>query len=262
MPDTSTWPDPVTIVSIVISLRVSVPVLSEQITDAEPSVSTDDNRFTIARWRAMRCTPRARTSDRIVGKPSGTAATASDTPTSSTDTRSEASSMSDVSRMAVTTTAAMTMTASPSMRPMWETSRCSGVRSSSVLPSSSATRPISVPMPVAVTTARPRPRVTAVPLKTMLTRSPRAAGSPRAVTSFSTGSLSPVSDASATVSEAASTSRASADTASPALSTTTSPGTRSVAATRCSWPSRTTPAVAAAMRWSAATACSARASCT
>ena len=37
--------------------------------------------------------------------------------------------------------------------------------------------PISVAMPVAVTTARPRPRVTAVPLKTMFTRSARPAGS-------------------------------------------------------------------------------------
>ena len=51
-------------------------------------------------------------------------------------------------------------------------SRCSGVRSSSVRPSRRATWPISVSMPVAVTTARPRPRVTAVPLKTMLSRSP------------------------------------------------------------------------------------------
>ena len=37
------------------------------------------------------------------------------------------------------------------------TSRCSGVRSSSVRPSRRATLPISVAMPVAVTTARPRP---------------------------------------------------------------------------------------------------------
>ena len=48
---TSTSPDGVTTFSIVISFFVSVPVLSEQTTDAEPSVSTDDSRFTIARWR-------------------------------------------------------------------------------------------------------------------------------------------------------------------------------------------------------------------
>ena len=101
MPVTSTSPDGVTTFSIVISFFVSVPVLSEHTTDAEPSVSTEDSLFTIARWRAMRCTPRASTTDRMAGSPSGTAATASDTPTSSTSTRSEASSMSAVSRIAV-----------------------------------------------------------------------------------------------------------------------------------------------------------------
>ena len=80
-------------------------------------------------------------------------------------------------------------------------------------------------MPVAVTTARPRPRVTAVPLKTMLRRSPSAAVPPSAATSLSTASLSPVSEASATISEAASTSRASALTASPSASSRMSPGT-------------------------------------
>ena len=83
---TSTSPEAVTTFSIVISFLVSVPVLSEQITDAEPSVSTDESLFTIARRRAMRCTPSASTTDRIAGSPSGTAATASETPTSSTAT--------------------------------------------------------------------------------------------------------------------------------------------------------------------------------
>ena len=69
------------------------------------------------------------------------------------------------------------------------------------------------------------------------------AGSESAATSFSTASLSPVSDASATVSDAASTSRASALTASPSARSRTSPGTISVAGTRCSRPSRTTLAV-------------------
>ena len=47
---------------------------------------------------------------------------------------------------------------------MCDTSRCSGVGSSSVPPSSRAMVPISVSMAVAVTTARPRPLATAVPL--------------------------------------------------------------------------------------------------
>ncbi len=176
LPVTSTSPEGVTTFSMVISFRVRVPVLSEHTTEADPNVSTDDSFLTIARSPAMRCTPKASTTDRIAGSPSGTAATASDTPTSNTSTRSEASPMSVVSRMAATTTTAMTTTASPRVRPIRSTSRCSGVRSSSVWPSRRATVPISVAMPVAVTTARPRPRVTAVPLQTMLTRSPSAAG--------------------------------------------------------------------------------------
>ena len=58
-------------------------------------------------------------------------------------------------------------------------------------------------MPVAVTTARPRPLATAVPLKTMLAGRP-AAGPASVAASLSTASLSPVSDASATLSAAAS----------------------------------------------------------
>ncbi len=103
--------------SMVISLRVNVPVLSEQIAEAEPSVSTDDSRLTIA-WRlAIRCTPSASTTERIAGRPSGTAATASDTPTSRTSTTSVAPSMSEVSRIAPITTTAMTTTAMPSILP-------------------------------------------------------------------------------------------------------------------------------------------------
>jgi hypothetical protein len=73
----------------------------------EPSVSTDDSFLTMARWAAMRCTPRASTTDRIAGRPSGTAATASETPSSRTSTRSLGSRMSEVSRIAATTTTAM-----------------------------------------------------------------------------------------------------------------------------------------------------------
>ncbi len=132
---------------MVISLRVSVPVLSEHTTEAEPSVSTDDSRFTMAWRRAMRWTPRASTTERTAGNPSGTAATARDTPTSSTSTASLASSMSEVRKIPATTTRAMITTAIPSSRPRRETSRCSGVGSSSVLPNSRAIVPISVSMP-------------------------------------------------------------------------------------------------------------------
>ena len=261
MPPIVTSPDAVTIRWIVISLRVSVPVLSEPITDAEPSVSTDDSFLTIACRRAIRWTPRARITDRIAGSPSGTAATASDTPINRTSMRSVGARISEVARIAAMTMTAMPMTAMPSVRPTRSISRWSGVRSFVVAASSVAIRPISVPMPVAVTTARPRPRETAVPLNTMFTRSPSCAGPGSGPAPLRTGSLSPVSEDSPTVIDAACSRRASALTASPSARTRMSPGTTSWAGIVTSRPSRTTWALGAAMRASAATARSALRSC-
>ena len=247
-------PEAVTTRSIVISARVSVPVLSVQITEAAPSVSTDDRFLTMALCFAMRCTPMASTTDRIAGKPSGTAATASDTPSSSTATTSAAVRMSEISRIVATTTVAITTTAMPSMRPMRATSMPSGVGASMVASSMPAMAPTSVCMPVAVTTARPVPCAMAVPLNTMSSRSPSAAGADSVVASFSTASLSPVNDASSTRNDEASSKRASAPTASPSPSTSRSPGTSSALGTRSACPSRTTADVTAVMRASAATA--------
>ena len=125
-------PEAVITRSMVISERVSVPVLSEQMTEAEPSVSTDESFLTMALRFAIRCTPIASTTDRIAGRPSGTAATASDTPSSRTVMTSAALRMSEISSTVATTTTAMTTTAMPSMRPIRPTSFCSGVGSSSV----------------------------------------------------------------------------------------------------------------------------------
>ena len=55
---------------------VNVPVLSEQITPAQPRVSTAGSFFTMAWWRTIRCTPRASTMVTMAGRPSGMAATA------------------------------------------------------------------------------------------------------------------------------------------------------------------------------------------
>lgn len=57
-------------------LVVRVPVLSEQITEVQPSVSTDGRLRTIAFFFAMRLVPRARQVVITAGKPSGIAATA------------------------------------------------------------------------------------------------------------------------------------------------------------------------------------------
>ena len=63
----------------VISFFVSVPVLSESITVVAPRVSTDESCFIIAFLRARVWTPRARAIVIVAGRPSGTAATATDT---------------------------------------------------------------------------------------------------------------------------------------------------------------------------------------
>ena len=94
-------------------------------------------------------------------------------------------------------TAAMTSTTRPSVLPTRSSSRCSGVVSLGASSSIPAIRPISVCIPVATTTARPRPYVTVVPLNTMLARSPIPASSGIGSASFATGRLSPVSAASA-----------------------------------------------------------------
>jgi hypothetical protein len=147
------------------------------------------------------------------------------------------------------------------MWPMRATSRCSGVASLSVVASNSAILPISVAIAVAVTSARPDPCATAVPLNTMSSRSPTAAGADSVAGSLSTASLSPVSEASCTRNAFASTSRASAPTASPSASTSKSPRTSSALGTRTSRPSRSTPDVTAVILASAATAFCALSSC-
>jgi len=55
---------------------VSVPVLSEHITEVQPRVSTDGNDLTIAFFLAIRRVPRAKQVVITAGKPSGMAATA------------------------------------------------------------------------------------------------------------------------------------------------------------------------------------------
>jgi hypothetical protein len=147
----------VTTVRTVISFLVRVPVLSEAITVAEPRVSTAGSRRTIAFRRAMRCTPMARTAVTMAGSPSGTAATARATPRMRTSKIAAGSRTPSTSRMVATITAAMTSTTAPSSLPVRSSSFCSGVASSSVRRRRPATLPSSVSIPVAVTTALPRP---------------------------------------------------------------------------------------------------------
>ena len=55
---------------------MSVPVLSEQMTDVQPRVSTDGSERTIAFFFAIRRVPNARQVVMTAGRPSGMAATA------------------------------------------------------------------------------------------------------------------------------------------------------------------------------------------
>ena len=58
----------------------------------------------------------------------------------------------------------MATTSLDSVVPSWVSFRCSGVSSCSVWASTPAILPISVSMPVAVMTARPRPETTVLPM--------------------------------------------------------------------------------------------------
>ena len=123
-------------------------------------------------------------------------------------------------------------------------------------------RPISVSMPVAVTTAMALPAVTRQPEKTMLVRSPSAASSSGvAEASFSAASDSPVREDSSTARPVASMRRASAATRSPVLSRRMSPGTTSAVSTSTRAPSRSTRQVGLLRLESASRARSAPRSC-
>ena len=71
----------------------------------------------------------AKTMDRMAGRPSGTAATASDTPSIITDTSEATLCTSVTSRTALTTSTQITITARPSIWPTRRISFCSGVAS-------------------------------------------------------------------------------------------------------------------------------------
>ncbi len=72
-------PSGVSAAATTISLRVSVPVLSVQITETEPIASIAGRRRTMALRRAMACTPMASVMVITAGRPSGIAATATPT---------------------------------------------------------------------------------------------------------------------------------------------------------------------------------------
>ena len=133
----------------VISLRVRVPVLSVQMTDVAPSVSTAGSLRITALRPAMRWTPIAKVMVMTAGRPSGI------TPTATATTAISASSQA---KSRTSTAKANNRTAAPSMAQVkrlakWLICRSNGVVSVSTPPSNPLICPIWVRAPVATTTA-------------------------------------------------------------------------------------------------------------
>ena len=127
---------------------VSVPVLSEQITEALPSVSTAGRRRMIAFFFTMRCTPIESTMVTIAGRPSGIAETASETAVIKISR-----TLMPFKRPTTKMTAHAPSATKPRLLPSDASFRCSGVCVSASPESRPAILPISVCMPVAVMTA-------------------------------------------------------------------------------------------------------------
>ena len=153
----------------VIAFIVSVPVLSELMTVVPPRVSTSDNDLTTALCSASRCAPDDNMACTNVGSPVGMDAIA---------VEMHSSTSVVVSWPRTRPKTAMIATATNAIRPntlvMPSSSRCSGDLFRLVAVTMLAIRPISVALPVAVTTNIVVPRVTWVFWNTRLVRSPSA----------------------------------------------------------------------------------------
>ena len=203
--------------------------------------------------RAIRETPKASATVTMAGRPSGIAATARlIVPRNSSKIGTVRISPS------AKTSATIPRQNQSSCRATRSNWRWSGVCSLEAVSSSRAIFPNSVCIPVATTRARPLPRVTAVPRNNMLPRSGSSVSRAQAAGDFATGTDSPVKAASFVSSPASSSRRASAATRSPASTSSRSPGTRTDAGMVAALPSRRTRPLGAVMRFSSATALSAR----
>ena len=236
-------------VETIIWFNVSVPVLSVLIALVAPRVSTSVRFFTTAFASASCFAPSDNRPETNAGMPVGIAEMAIAVPSSNR-------SWPGIPRIRPTTT--MMATAPHAMIPSTfvreSSSRCSGdlVRVTEL--SIVAIWPISVFVPVAVTTIAPVPRVTEVFWNSMFVRSPSVTSEEaNAMVSLGIGALSPVSAASCASSVADRTIRPSAGTMSPASTWTMSPGTTSVASTSETAPSRTTRACGTCILASAST---------
>ena len=218
---------------------MSVPVLSVQMTEHEPRVSTELSFFTRAFLLLMRCTAMASESVTVGSSPSGMKATimprekmnatAKSLFTNRASSRKKPTPM-QVAKMVICLVVRLSCS-------------CRGLSASCMFCVRWAILPNSVSMPMRVTTARPVPSETDVPAKMRLGVSAWVRSSSKTASEvLRTGLDSPVSVDWLTCRSEARTTRASAEILSPSASTITSPGTRSSARILCSWPSRTTVA--------------------
>ena len=179
----------------VMRLRVSVPVLSLQMTVVLPSASAAGRCRTMALRRAMRLTPMARVMVTAAGSPSGMTATAR--AIAAVNISVAASPRSNP--MANVMSARMTM---PTVRNRLKRlmRRVSGVARSAASPTRRWMRPISVSAPVPITRPSAVPDTTSVPAYAMLPRSASRAPPGTTAGSLPDGRDSPVSIDSSTLS--------------------------------------------------------------
>ena len=238
----------------VIRFSVRVPVLSEHITVAQPRVSTAGSLLINAFLCTIRRTPIAKAIVTTAGSPSGTAATAKLIPPKSICTTGSPLKMPIRATIAHIIRQKVTII-SPSFSSLF----CKGV---SWVPADtiiSAILPISVSIPVAITTAFPLPFVTRLPMYNMLPLViPFCLWFLLLISFFETGTDSPVSIDSSKNRELPSIITQSAGTRSPASMTIKSLGTTISAGISLINPSRITLAWGAAIFMRASIAFSVR----
>ena len=211
---------------------VSVPVLSVQITVADPSVSTLGRWRTSVRRLAIRRAPMAIARVTVGSKPSGTFATMMPIE------KTRPMRVGRPTNAPMTNTRAPMVTARTAMRRLRVAiSFCSGDGTSAVAWVRRAMPPKTVCMPVANTSAVASPVVSDVPASRTLRLRSRSFSSPT-LAFRETGRASPVTVARFARTPNASIRRQSAGTLSPALNVMTSPGTISSDGITTTAPSR------------------------
>ena len=211
---------------------MSVPVLSVQITVADPSASTDGKCRINALRFAIRCVDMASANVRVGSNPSGTRATM--IPIAKIKfSQNDSPIACPIKKKTTPNEKAMPTT----IRLSLVISNCSGEVPEFAVCVKWAIFPNSVCIPVAKTTARPSPETTEVPANNVF-RPCKRSSSDDGAASRALGIDSPVTVALLTRKQKASIIRQSADMLSPSCNKITSPGTRSAARIKLILPSR------------------------